>query len=587
MSFFGLSFGQNADIDIILDNQDERKMAEIRDENGRKERHYLFFDGESVTGKVNVTLHRKTNRLEHQGIKIQFIGQIELYYDRGNHHEFLSLVKELARPGEILQNTSFDFEFNQVEKPYECYTGANVRLRYFLRVTVARRITDMAKEMDILVHTMSAFPEMNNPIKMEVGIEECLHIEFEYNKSKYHLKDVIVGKIYFLLVRIKIKHMEVAIIKRETTGSGPNILVDSETIAKYEIMDGAPVKGESIPIRVFLAGYDLTPTMRDINKKFSVKYYLNLVLVDEEERRYFKQQEITLWRKSERPRKVVMGPYGPMVGGPGGQYGIHQVPHAMARHNPGEFPSQNVRTAPTPSGPDDLMSPTPGAFRTEHDPPDTVTGMPGPSSRLPTAVEEESREELLEDEDEEEEEEDSNDVSEASVGVNGHHHSHTPGGAENQQRETPSPPASQLTEAAAEPSPAAQPSLTLSQNDAAAPSAGNLSVQASDVTPHSPSPDPLPAVAKEESSRMADSGDKVEAVIAATKELSVTPETKISRHSGNGGMQSDSDDDDDRPRPPDDDSVPEMEDSVVISNKSGDESSEEEDLFASTTAKNL
>ena len=35
----------------------------------------------------------------------------------------------------------------------------------------------------------------------KVGIEECLHIEFEYNKSKYHLKDVIVGKIYFLLVR--------------------------------------------------------------------------------------------------------------------------------------------------------------------------------------------------------------------------------------------------------------------------------------------------------------------------------------------------------------------------------------------------
>ena len=33
-----------------------------------------------------------------------------------------------------------------------------------------------------------------------MGIEECLHIEFEYNKSKYHLKDVIVGKIYFLLV---------------------------------------------------------------------------------------------------------------------------------------------------------------------------------------------------------------------------------------------------------------------------------------------------------------------------------------------------------------------------------------------------
>lgn len=71
---------------------------------------------------------------------------------------------------------------------------------------------------------------------------------------------------------------------------GPHTFTENETIAKYEIMDGAPVRGESIPIRVFLAGYDLTPTMRDINKKFSVKYFLNLVLMDEEDRRYFKQQ---------------------------------------------------------------------------------------------------------------------------------------------------------------------------------------------------------------------------------------------------------------------------------------------------------
>ena len=29
--------------------------------------------------------------------------------------------------------------------------------------------------------------------------------------------------------------------------------------------------------------------MRDVNKKFSVRYFLNLVLTDEEDRRYFKQ----------------------------------------------------------------------------------------------------------------------------------------------------------------------------------------------------------------------------------------------------------------------------------------------------------
>jgi len=55
---------------------------------------------------------------------------------------------------------------------------------------------------------------------MEVGIEECLHIEFEYDKQKYNLQDIIIGKVYFLLVRIKIKHMELNIIRREQAGSG-------------------------------------------------------------------------------------------------------------------------------------------------------------------------------------------------------------------------------------------------------------------------------------------------------------------------------------------------------------------------------
>ncbi|ODN04844.1 Vacuolar protein sorting-associated protein 26B [Orchesella cincta] len=300
-NFFG--FGPSADIDIVLDGQDTRKTAEIKTEDGKKERHLLYFDGEHVSGKVHIHIRKPGSRLEHFGIKVELFGQIELYYDRGNHHNFLHIAKELARPGDLFQHTTYNFDFQKVDKPFESYTGSNVKLRYFLRATVVRRLSDIVKEKEIVVQTLSQYPEMNSSIKMEVGIEDCLHIEFEYNKSKYHLKDVIVGKIYFLLVRIKIKHMEIAIIKRETTGSGPNTFNENETIAKYEIMDGAPVRGESIPIRVFLSGYELTPTMKDINKKFSVRYYLNLVLVDEEDRRYFKQQEIILWRKADKTRR--------------------------------------------------------------------------------------------------------------------------------------------------------------------------------------------------------------------------------------------------------------------------------------------
>lgn len=320
-----LRFGQSADIDIVFDGAENRQHADIKTEDGKKEKYLLYYDGETVSGKVNITLKKPGSKLEHQGIKVELIGQIELYYDRGNHHDFLSLVRELARPGDLIQNTSYPFEFANVEKPYEVYVGSNVRLRYFLRVTIVRRLTDIIREVDIAVHTLSSYPDTNSPIKMEVGIEDCLHIEFEYNKSKYHLRDVIVGKIYFLLVRIKIKHMEIAIIKREQTGSGPNIFTENEIIAKYEIMDGSPVKGESIPIRVFLAGYDLTLTMREINKKFSVRYFLNLVLIDTEDRRYFKQQEITLWRKADKTRKSLTPSQAAAVAAAHGQQGANAV----------------------------------------------------------------------------------------------------------------------------------------------------------------------------------------------------------------------------------------------------------------------
>jgi hypothetical protein len=39
--------------------------------------------------------------------------------------------------------------------------------------------------------------------------------------------------------------------------------------------------GETIPIRLFLGGFDLTPTFREVNKKYSTRYYLSLVLIDE------------------------------------------------------------------------------------------------------------------------------------------------------------------------------------------------------------------------------------------------------------------------------------------------------------------
>ncbi|EUB60902.1 Vacuolar protein sorting-associated protein 26 [Echinococcus granulosus] len=305
MNFLGI--GQSASIDITLNNLTNRKLVEVKSDQQQTCLLPVFYNGESISGQVTISLKRGS-KLEYQGIKIELIGYIDFFSDRGSRDEFLNRTQELARPGILSQaSTTYPFLFDNVEMPFESYSGSNINLRYFLRLTVVKRFMDLTKELDILVHSHHKPQQPDINIQMEVGIEDSLHIEFEYNASCYHLEDVIVGKIYFLLVRVKIKYMEVQILRRESTGLGAvNTFTDMETLAKFEIMDGAPVRGECIPIRLFLGAYDLTPTMKDVNRKFSVRYYLNLVLLDEEERRYYKQHEIFLFRRPDKRFEALM-----------------------------------------------------------------------------------------------------------------------------------------------------------------------------------------------------------------------------------------------------------------------------------------
>jgi len=347
MSFFG--FGKSAEVSIVLKDIDNRKRISHRISDRKREDLLLYYDGETIAGHVQVDL--KGAKFEHKGIRVEVIGQIELFNDRSNTHDFLFTVKHLTGPDTLLSSRNYEFEFLNIEKPYESYTGTNVRLRYCIRATVMRGMTtpNIVKENEFLVHMLSHYPNVANPLKMEVGIEDSLHIEFEYNKARYHLDEAIIGKISFILVRVKIKYMEVDIIRREQTGNGPSTYTETDSIGKYEIMDGGPIKGEVIPIRLFLKAFQAQPTMKEVAKKFSVRYYLNLVLVDEEDRRYFKQQEITLWRKAELGENRI----------PTSQFISNQLPngHFKGSGDACESDQKNLQSAPATSTGDTVEPP--------------------------------------------------------------------------------------------------------------------------------------------------------------------------------------------------------------------------------------
>lgn len=67
-------------VDVTLDAEENRKTAPLgRDKKG--ERAYIYTDGEDVNGTAVVSI-RPGKKVEHQGIKVELIGQVDMIYDK-------------------------------------------------------------------------------------------------------------------------------------------------------------------------------------------------------------------------------------------------------------------------------------------------------------------------------------------------------------------------------------------------------------------------------------------------------------------------------------------------------------------------
>lgn len=148
-----------------------------------------------------------------------------------------------------------------------------------------------------MVYNVMQEPELNANLKMEVGIANLIHLEYEIFQSKFHLGDCILGKIYFVKVYMKVKSVELHLIKTEIIGGGNSQKTENTLLSKFEVVDGRPGVADIVPIRMFINCYELSPTYKDLNNVMSVKYYLKFVVIDDDDKAFFKQQEIYLWRK--------------------------------------------------------------------------------------------------------------------------------------------------------------------------------------------------------------------------------------------------------------------------------------------------
>lgn len=179
---------------------------------------------------------------------------------------------------------------------HESYNGRHLQVRYFVKVSIKRGLGgDLSSQRGIWVKDYTPPPPSDSTgWQLEVGLEDELHINFTAPKTEFALTENIEGELHFSLVNLKIKSADLSLVRREIVGSH---ITDQEVLQRYQIIDGPPARYDTIPFSLPLRNLmDLTPSLRAVEKVGSLLYFVNLIIYDVEGRRYFKQQEIQLYR---------------------------------------------------------------------------------------------------------------------------------------------------------------------------------------------------------------------------------------------------------------------------------------------------
>ena len=288
-----------------------------------------FYTSDLITGRVQINLNGQ-NEFSHSGIKIELIGIIETFFNFNNNNnnnnnynmnKFLSINYDLCSPG-ILRNdiNYFNYSFNNIKNNFqsnfnnnfnnfnnniyffETFRGQNFSIRFLLKTTILTSYKNIIEETEICILNPVSYEDylnsesLSKKLKVEIGVENLLHVCFELNKTLFHLKDVITGHVSFKKIGIDLIKMELQIVRKEIFLDKES---ETEVVANFEIMDGSPSSTDDIiPIKMFLRGYHKLGA--SIKKEgVEVKYYVNLELTDREEKKFFKKMEICLVRLSE------------------------------------------------------------------------------------------------------------------------------------------------------------------------------------------------------------------------------------------------------------------------------------------------
>ncbi|KAH0786321.1 Vacuolar protein sorting-associated protein 26 [Histomonas meleagridis] len=252
----------------------------------------IYGQNETVTGKLTITPPGKS--VQHKGINLRLFG--EYRNEKGERlSRFYERSQFLTPEGTLSQEINTDFKFDHLSYPTGSYYGVGVSAVYGIEVIIVHRISDFVVQKPFAVMIFAPRPEPVS-IHNEVGIRNVLHIEFVFPQTQYDINDSISGAAFFILVKLRIVYMSISVYCNEIFEDSNTYIKKRTVLNTYEIMDGSPVRGDNIPIRLFLGNSHIWSFKGYRDSPLKVEHYLRVQLIDENGKRYFKRMKVTFDR---------------------------------------------------------------------------------------------------------------------------------------------------------------------------------------------------------------------------------------------------------------------------------------------------
>ena len=245
---------------------------------------FICVRGDDITGSI--TLASKSGRVVmHNGLTVSIIGQIRVKSDDGLN-EFFRVSERVLADGSVTSSQRTEFTISTSTCPAPSFYGTSYDCRYIVTATCGSE----SATVPVYVLFVDPVPGPQVPhLSMEIGITNLLRVAFTLQSPTLDVASCLIGLVEFTEVRIRIVKMMFQVLRVEEYRDG---LIGGRTqgvIAQYELVDGVPVRGQRIPVRIFFPGIKLWPFVSGGNTKLAVGYSLRFLMLDDDGKKYYKE----------------------------------------------------------------------------------------------------------------------------------------------------------------------------------------------------------------------------------------------------------------------------------------------------------